>query len=1077
MAAGWAVLWRTRAVGSLGFCNKEVRPLGSALMIRYRSSVTNHWSRSVEEELSVVLGRKSSWSSFEVLLTITAALLLVVCVGLSVVSWLALRPANQDEAVTRNSALSGSLTISEGAVFSVELRNKSSVEFKVLAFDSQLLISEAFGRGSLKDNFRSCRVTEFSQGSVVVKFDLLFHDAVDSKSAEDQLVAGVQTSGGLTVDTSSIQISAVKCADGQKVCRDGLTCVSVSDFCDGKLNCPDGSDESERICATVCDGQFLLLGPTGYFHSKNFPLDYDSETSCRWIIRVNDGLAIKIVFDVFQTEEEIDVLYLYEGIGAEKKLAYALSGSSPGTVWLLSSEATVEFSSDFIVNKQGFNASYWVENLSQLSNQEKISCSFEEGFCFWRQEPEDDGDWIRTAGSTVPPLTGPSFDHTLGNQSGHYIVTPNSPGTWEKIFRISSLPLASESGEACLQFWYHMYGVDVFRLAVLSERGSVSTVLFQKDGNYGDAWNFGQITVKDTADQTIVFEARKNGGQMNDIALDDISMTPGPCGESPHPDPTPVPLPTTATPIPRDCGGPFDLSEPNTTFSSPNYPNGYGHNASCLWTLHAEEGQNIQLHFQDFALEASYDVVEVRDGVEPNSTLLGVLTGGRVFPDLFSRSSQMSVWFYSDSSGNDRGFLANFSTGFDLGQPVPCQSGQYQCGSGECVSTSSVCDGVVNCPDASDEAYCVHLMSASFPGAQRLSLQIQSSLYSACALDWSPDFSDYFCRYLGYRSGNAVFLSVSEGDAPFAVVSSAADGSLDIKPSGKCPSEKVVSLHCDNQPCGTQMINLTTASSWSTVEDLEKEGDEAGSSSGRVVGGEDAPKGAWPWMASLKWVGRHVCGGALIDSEWLVTAAHCVFGRNVQLSNWVVMLGLHAQYESDTSERQTRQVDQVIMNPRYNRRTKDSDIALMHLQTRVNFTDYIQPICLPHPKQRFEPGRKCVIAGWGRLTEGGAVANVLQQAVVPLINNTLCQEWLPQYIINQRMVCAGYAEGGIDSCQGDSGGPLMCEEEGHWVLEGVTSFGSGCARPKQPGVYALVSEFTDWVVETRRLNSHWSSWR
>uniref|UniRef100_A0A3B4BVG5 Transmembrane serine protease 15 n=1 Tax=Pygocentrus nattereri TaxID=42514 RepID=A0A3B4BVG5_PYGNA len=891
--------------------------------------------------------------------------------------------------LTRNSALSGSLTISEGAVFSEELRNKSSMEFKVLAFDSQLLVNHLFPLF-----WNLCK---------------LFADIFYVEHTETKHIFIFSRKCYVSLQPVTLFMISI-----YKLMEDGLTCVSVSDFCDGKLNCPDGSDESERICATVCDGQFLLTGPTGHFHSKNFPLDYDSETSCRWIIRY----VSPIVFDVFQTEEEIDILYLYEGIGAEKKLAYALSGSSPGTVWLLSSEATVEFSSDFIVNRQGFNASYWVENLSHLSNEEKISCSFEEGFCFWRQEPEDDGDWIRTAGSTVPPLTGPSFDHTLGNQSGHYIVTPNSPGTWEKIFRIYSLPLASERGEACLQFWlvYHMYGVDVFRLAVMSERGSVSTVLFQKDGNYGDAWNFGQITVKDTADQTIVFEARKNGGRMNDIALDDISMTSGPCGESPHPDPTPVPLPTTPTPIPRDCGGPFDLSEPNTTFSSPNYPNGYGHNASCLWTLHAEEGQNIQLHFQDFALEASYDVVEVRDGVEPNSTLLGVLTGGRVFPDLFSRSSQMSVWFYSDSTGNNRGFLANFSTGFALGQPVPCQSGQYQCGSGQCVSTSSVCDGVVNCPDASDEAYC-----ANFPGAQRLSLQIQNSLYSACALDWKQTTHDHTYT----------------------------------------------------------MMNLTTASSWSTVEDLgmEKEGDEAGSSSGRVVGGEDAPKGAWPWMASLKWVGRHVCGGALIDREWLVTAAHCVFGRNVQLSNWVVMLGLHAQYESDTSERQTRQVDQVIMNPRYNRRTKDSDIALMHLQTRVNFTDYIQPICLPHPKQRFEPGRKCVIAGWGRLTEGGAVANVLQQAVVPLLNNTLCQEWLPQYIINQRMVCAGYAEGGIDSCQGDSGGPLMCKEEGHWVLGGVTSFGTGCARPKQPGVYALVSEFTDWVVETRRLNSHWSSWR
>lgn len=56
--------------------------------------------------------------------------------------------------------------------------------------------------------------------------------------------------------------------------------------------------------------------------------------------------------------------------------------------------------------------------LSVLSDEERLSCSFEEGLCFWRQEPEDEGDWIRTNTPTFPPFTGPNFDHTFGNQSG-----------------------------------------------------------------------------------------------------------------------------------------------------------------------------------------------------------------------------------------------------------------------------------------------------------------------------------------------------------------------------------------------------------------------------------------------------------------------------------------------------------------------------------------------------------------------------------------------------------------------------------------------------------------------------------
>uniref|UniRef100_A0A8B9J7Z0 Transmembrane serine protease 15 n=1 Tax=Astyanax mexicanus TaxID=7994 RepID=A0A8B9J7Z0_ASTMX len=728
---------------------------------------------------------------------------------------------------------------------------------------------------------------------VVVDFELFFLDAVDSKSAEDELVARLVQ---FNVADSELCVGvcgwlAVKCPDGEKACRDGISCVSLTNFCDGILNCPDGSDESDRICATVCDGQFLLHGPNGFFHSKNFPHDYDSDTNCHWIIRVNDGFSIKIVFEVFQTEEEIDFLYLYEGTGPGKTLA-------------------CEFIRLTLTGHM-------------FADEEKIKCSFEDGFCYWRQDPMDDADWVRTSGSTFPPLTGPSFDHTLGNQSGFYIVTPSSPGNWEKVFRLYSLPLSSANGEICLQFWYHMYGVDVFRLAVMMERGSLSTVLFQQEGNYGDNWNYGQITLN----STIVFEARKNGGLRNDIALDDVTLTSGPCRENPYPEPTPVPLPTTPTPIRPDCGGPFDLYEPNTIFSSPNYPNGYGHNASCLWTLHAKEGQNIQLHFQDFALESAYDMVEVRDGVDPYSTLLG--------------------------DYNKKGFICK---------------------------------------------------------------------------DW--------CQ--------TVVLETRQGE---------------------CEKSQV-----------DQKITINSGSRTGGIW-VEEDVGKAESSSGRVVGGEDALKGAWPWTASLKWTGRHVCGAALIDREWLITAAHCVFGRNIHLSNWAVVLGLHAQYESDTSERQTHLVDQVIMNPRYNRRTKESDIALIHLQTKVNFTDYIQPICLPHPDQQFAPGRRCFVAGWGRMTEGGPVADVMQQAVLPLLNNSQCQEWLPEYNITKRMVCAGYAEGGVDSCQGDSGGPLMCEEEKHWVLAGVTSFGVGCARPKRPGVYALVREFIDWVVENRRFNSHWTGSR
>ncbi|KAA0720384.1 Enteropeptidase [Triplophysa tibetana] len=906
--------------------------------------------------------------------------LFVVCVSLIVVSWLALdkNALGKDES---GSGFTGRLVITNGAVFTADLLNRTSVQFKALAYDTEQQINDAYSRSSLKEQFQICKINEFSEGSVVVHFDVLFRAVLNSNTAQEGLIDGLKqgdtgSNEGLVIDSGSVQISdkesttqkpsstkPVKCQDQQKECVDG-TCVSTSQFCDGINDCPDSSDEHQSVCATACDGQFLLLGPTGSFHSKNFPQEYNSDMTCRWVIRVNDGLAIKITFHAFHTEEDIDVLDLYEGTGLTKNLTY----------------------------------------------EDKINCSFEEDYCFWRQElKHDHGDWLRGRGS-IPPLgTGPSFDHTLANRSGYYIVTPRSAGSLEKKFRLYSLPLSPVNISVCLRFWYHMFGDEVWRLIVSTEEGSTVTVLFEKEGNYGDNWNYGQATLNSTANVVVVFEAQKRAGVLNDIALDDISIELGPCGEGP-PEPTPVPPPITPPPMPVDCGGPFDLYETNSTFSSPNYPLGYGSKASCMWTLHAKEGQNIQLHFQDVALEASYDILEVRDGVEPNSELLAVFTGDRSFPDLFSKTSQMTVLFFTDSSGSERGFLANFSTGLHLGRPEPCPTGQFQCGSGECVSAASVCNGVKHCPDGSDEADCVRNVSARILYLYTVTISVSFKSVTYIRFD------------IMIHNTKQRFLFVLA--------------------------------------CGLRRVP--------SKSDTDK-------TPGRVVGGQDAQKGAWPWIVSLHWQGGHVCGASLIDSEWLVTAAHCVYGKNVHLSNWVAVLGLHAQFGTDESDRQYRSIDKIFMNQHYNKRTKDSDIALMHLQTPANFSDYVQPICVPEHGTLFKEGTKCFIAGWGRRFEGGSAANVLQEAVVPLINNTQCQRWLPEYNITDQMVCAGYPEGGVDTCQGDSGGPLMCEEDNHWAnLVGVASFGRGCGQPQSPGAYAYINPYVDWIAETRRLYSEWN---
>ncbi|XP_059206892.1 enteropeptidase [Centropristis striata] len=705
------------------------------------------------------------------------------------------------------------------------------------------------------------------------------------------------------------------------------------------------------------------------------------------------------------------------------------------------------------------------------SDEDRLTCTFERGVCFWRQQEDDDGDWIRTRGSTFPPLSGPSIDHTLGNSSGFYMVTPLSPGQWLKTFRIHSLPLTPPTQPMCLSFWYHMFGEDVHRLSILLAEPNV-TVVFQRDGNYGDNWNYGQVTLNLTTTTTVVFEALKHGGMANDIALDDITLTSEPCGPAP-PEPTNVPPPTTQPPIPADCGGPFDLWEPNSTFSSPNYPESYGNKAQCLWTLHAAEGRSLQLHFLDFDVEAGHDVVEVRDGAGPDSTLLAVLTGRGPAHDLFSTANQLSVWFFTDKSGHGRGFNANFTSGVNLGSPAACADGQFQCHTGSCIHGNGQCDGEVDCPDASDEADCVVLQGNS---SRRLQFQLVSSLFTVCSDTWNPHLSDFTCQYLGYRSGEATLLPALPEDSPFTIITVTDNRTLETTVSETCNSNKVISLSCDNQPCGVRRV---TGDSGNTDQ---SEGETMTSSDccylageGRVVGGANAVKGAWPWMASLWWRGRHVCGASLIGRDWLLTAAHCVYGKNVDLHWWSAVLGLHSQSDSDSLDVQTRRVDRIVINRKYNRQTKQADIAMMHLQEPISFTQWVQPLCLPAEGHDITTGTKCFIAGWGREAEEGSLPDVLQEAQVPVVDSSQCQLQLPEYDITSSMLCAGYPEGGIDSCKGDSGGPMMCLQDGYWTLIGVTSFGVGCGRPQRPGVYARVSSFSSWIAQTRRSSSPDSS--
>ncbi|KAL6030219.1 hypothetical protein STEG23_035747 [Scotinomys teguina] len=220
----------------------------------------------------------------------------------------------------------------------------------------------------------------------------------------------------------------------------------------------------------------------------------------------------------------------------------------------------------------------------------------------------------------------------------------------------------------------------------------------------------------------------------------------------------------------------------------------------------------------------------------------------------------------------------------------------------------------------------------------------------------------------------------------------------------------------------------------------------------KVAEGYTCQKDSVPYHVSLN-SGYHFCGGSLTSDQWVVSAAHC-YKKRIQ-----VRLGEHNVNILEGNEHFVTAA-KIIKHPNFDVRTLENDIMLIKLSSPVTLNARVTTVALP--TYCAPAGTQCLISGWGdTLSSGVNHPDLLQCLEAPLLPQIDCETSYPGRITNN-MVCAGFLEGGKDSCQGDSGGPVVCKGE----LQGIVSWGYGCALKDSPGVYTRVCNYVDWIENT-----------
>ncbi|KAM8771134.1 mannan-binding lectin serine protease 1 isoform 3-T3 [Rhynchonycteris naso] len=499
--------------------------------------------------------------------------------------------------------------------------------------------------------------------------------------------------------------------------------------------------------------------------------------------------------------------------------------------------------------------------------------------------------------------------------------------------------------------------------------------------------------------------------------------------------------------------------------TSPDFPNPYPKSSECFYVIGLEEGFMISLQFEDiFDIEdhpevpCPYDYIKIKAGPK----VWGPFCGEKAPEPIDTQTHHILILFRSDNSGENRGWKLSYTA-----------SGK------ECPELQPPVHGKIE-PLQAKYFFKDQVLISCDTGYKVLKDNVEMDTFQIeCLKDgtWSNKIPTCQIADCGAPA------ELEHGLVTFSTRSNLTTYKSEIRYSCQQPYYKMYHNITGIYTCSAQGVWMNEVLGRNQPTCLPVCGLPKFSRKliARIFHGRPAEKGTTPWIAMLSHLnGQPFCGGSLLGTNWIVTAAHCLHHpldpedpvlQDFYLlspSDFKIILGKHWRYRSDETE-QHLSVKHIFLHPLYNPSTFENDVALVELSKGLVLNDFVMPICLPDKPQ--EEGAMVIVSGWGKQFLQ-RFPETLMEIEIPIVDHHTCQEaYSPlKKNVTRDMICAGEKEGGKDACAGDSGGPMVTLDKarGQWYLVGTVSWGDDCGKKDRYGVYSYIYNNKDWIQRITR---------